>query len=275
MHKSGGGRIAVKLKRKKKVQDDPFDWWAQDQVIAALGGRTGGFEIAHAGSLTTPDLVIRERAAYAYLGLEVKKLDRKDSGSDARGLTLDYNSCLPCGTTLIKVDGAATQIPCFYLFCLLDKKQTEIATLILMDGDFINYDFNLHKKSKVSNVSEYRHGPYGEGSVRHRAMYTYPNPLNSKLGFFHLRFVIVMMALDVKRLQLCRQVTDHIEREDVFGNKFIYEVVDFTRKPRSDVAEDDCSTAADIPIHRDVFRACKVRESKERTPAYVEVSPHG
>ena len=53
-----------------------------------------------------------------------------------------------------------------------------MVTTILMDGDFLNYDFELHKDAKYANQSEYDHGPYGEGSIRHRRMYTYPNPLN-------------------------------------------------------------------------------------------------
>ena len=53
--------------------------------------------------LTTPDLIIRERKSGTIVGLEVKKLIQKPNGADPRGLTLDYNSSIPCGQALIKI----------------------------------------------------------------------------------------------------------------------------------------------------------------------------
>ncbi|MEN8216495.1 MAG: hypothetical protein ABFS56_08980 [Pseudomonadota bacterium] len=64
---------------------------------------------------------------------------------------------------MIKLGNDTIAIPCYYLFCLLNFDSRQIVTLILMDGDCLNYDFDLHKKSKYTNVSEYQHGPYGEG----------------------------------------------------------------------------------------------------------------
>jgi hypothetical protein len=91
-------------------------------------------------------------------------------------------------------------------------------------------------------------------------MYTYPNPLNSKLPFFHHRFVLVVKAVDAQRLRVCKYVTDHIERVDIYGNRFLYEIVDMTVAPRDDVPDDDCSEVTTIPTHTDIFRACKDRE---------------
>jgi hypothetical protein len=110
-----GTAIPVVLRAKEKVQDDPFDWWVTDEVLGALKGVPGVPQVKHAGSLTTPDLVIYQKDTHTYLGLEVKKVDSKTSGADGRGLTVDYNSCLPCGRVLIKVKGADTAISCFYL----------------------------------------------------------------------------------------------------------------------------------------------------------------
>jgi hypothetical protein len=135
------------------------------------------FEVFHSGSLTTPDLIIRDKKSGTIVGLEIKKLIQKSNGSDSRGLTIDYNSCLPCGLTLIKIGAISYCYTLLYLFALLDITSSNIVTLIVLDGDFLNYDFEIHKESKYSNYTEYEHDPYGEGSVRHRKMYTYPKPL--------------------------------------------------------------------------------------------------
>ena len=75
------------------VQDDPFDCWVADAIKATLPD----IEVFHAGKLTTPDLVLRHKASNSLLGLEAKKLIQQADGKDPRGLTIDYNSCLPCG----------------------------------------------------------------------------------------------------------------------------------------------------------------------------------
>lgn len=150
------------------VQDDPFDFWLGNEIRQALPN----VEVVHAGKLTTPDIVLRHKPSNSILGLEVKKLIQQTNGKDPRGLTIDYNSCLPCGKALVKVGQDTVEVPCFYLFALLSNDSSSIVTSILMDGDFLNYDFALHKDAKYANQSEYDHGPYGEGSVRHRRMYT-------------------------------------------------------------------------------------------------------
>ena len=170
------------------VQDDPFDCWVGDTIRDALPD----IEVFHSGKLTTPDLVLRYKTTSSLLGLEVKKLIQKEGGKDPRGLTIDYNSCLPCGKALVKVGENTVEVPCFYLFALLSPDSSSMVTTILMDGDFLNYDFDLHKDAKYANQSEYDHGPYGEGSIRHRRMYTYPNPLNYKMSFFHLRHILIV-----------------------------------------------------------------------------------
>jgi hypothetical protein len=112
------GVIKIDLRAKSivgTVQDDPFDNWIEANIKDALPT----LEIVHSGSLTTPDLVIRERKSGVIIGLEIKKLIAKPNGVDPRGMTIDYNSCLPCGSALIKVGEETVVIPCFYLFALL------------------------------------------------------------------------------------------------------------------------------------------------------------
>lgn len=255
------GKIPIDLRAPSlvgTVQDDPFDCWVEVEIKKALPG----LEVVHSGSLTTPDILIRNRTNGAIAGLEVKKLIQKPSGADSRGLTIDYNSCIPCGQALVKVGKDTVAIPCYYLYCLLDPNSQNIVTMILMDGDFINYDFNLHKKAKIANVSEYNHGPYGEGSVRRRAMYTYPNPLNHKLKFFHLRKILVIKKFDAENLHVEDNATHLIRRDDLFDNSFHYFIIDNSVPP---VPEEKKISLTDV------FIACKKRKPKKRTSSYAKL----
>ena len=238
------------------VQDDPFDSWIGLEIQKALPAH---FEIHHSGSLTTPDIIIRDKTDGTTVGLEIKKLIQKSNGSDSRGLTIDYNSCLPCGSTMIKVGVDTIIIPCFYLFALLDITSKNIVTLILIDGDFLNYDFDLHRESKYSNYTEYNHGPYGEGSVRHRKMYTYPNPLNSKIAAFHMRQILVAKKADFEKIDEQTHITEQIVRIDKFGNSFFYYLKDKTQ--HSDKSMDT------LTLLEGIFDLCKERQPRERVAA--------
>ena len=72
--------------------------WVGEEIKVALPE----IQVFHAGKLTTPDIVLRHKQSNTILGLEVKKLIQKKDGTDPRGLTIDYNSCLPCGKALHK-----------------------------------------------------------------------------------------------------------------------------------------------------------------------------
>lgn len=244
------------------VQDDPFDTWIEEEIKEALPST---FQIFHSGSLTTPDLVIRDEKTGTVVGLEIKKLIQKPNGSDSRGLTIDYNSSLPCGSTFIKVGNETIVIPCYYLFALLDNASENIVTLILLDGDFLNYDFDLHKDSKYSNYTEYNHGPYGEGSVRHRKMYTYPNPLNSKIKEFYLRQIIIGKKSEFEKSEDNSNITEQIIREDKYGNAFYYYLKDDVRKTGE--------KSEDLATLMDIFDACKNRKPRERTAAIPSIPP--
>ena len=111
------------------VQDDPFDCWVEEEIKNSL---PNNFDVYHSGALTTPDLIIRDRISGLCIGLEIKKLIQKQTGADSRGLTIDYNSCLPCGSTLIKILNDTSVIPCYFLFALLNYESTHIVSLILL-----------------------------------------------------------------------------------------------------------------------------------------------
>ena len=238
------------------VQDDPFDSWIEDFIKDIL---PTNFEIFHSGTLTTPDIIIRDKVNGAIVGLEIKKLIQQPNGSDSRGLTIDYNSCLPCGSTFVKVGIETIIIPCFYLFALLDNSSINIVTLVILDGDFLNYDFELHKESKYSNYTEYNHGPYQEGSIRHRKMYTYPNPLNSKISNFFLKHILVAKKVDFEKIDEYNHITSQVIRNDKYNNSFFYAVKDETKGANN--------PQNDLVIIRDIFEACKQRSPKERTAA--------
>lgn len=253
------GVIPIDIRAKSvigTVQDDPFDHWVGEMIKTAL---PDVFEVFQSGSLTTPDLVIRDPKTGTVVGIEIKKLIQKNNGSDSRGLTIDYNSCLPCGSTLIRSGVETIIVPCFYLFALLDSQSKNIVTLIFLDGDFLNYDFELHKESKYSNYTEYFHGPYGEGSVRHRKMYTYPNPINSKILAFHLRHILIAKKSDFEKADDVAFISEQIIRADKYGNSFYYYLKDETAN--------NLPSGGDLKTLTDVFDACKQRSPKERTAA--------
>jgi len=219
--------------------------------------------VFHSGSLTTPDLIIRDKESGTIVGLEIKKLVQKPNGSDSRGMTIDYNSCLPCGSTVIKIGPEALIIPCYYLFALLDASSKKIVTLIMLDGDFLNYDFELHKESKYSNFTEYNHGPYGEGSIRHRKMYTYPNPLNAKITDFHLRKIFIAKKIELEKIKEDKNISEKIVRTDKYGNSFFYYLKDETKA--KETLHGSRKTLTDI------FDACKLRIPKERTASIPSI----
>ena len=242
------------------VQDDPFDTWIELEIKKAL---PKSFEIFHSGSLTTPDLIVRDKKSGAIVGLEIKKLIQKSNGNDSRGMTIDYKSCLPCGSTLIKIESETVIIPCYYLFALLDSSSKNIVTLIILDGDFLNYDFELHKESKYSNYTEYNHGPYGEGSVRHRKMYTYPNPLNSKITEFHLRQILIAKKTELEKIKEDKSVSEKIIRTDKYGNSFFYYLKDETISIKP--------SRGSLITLKDIFDTCKLRTPKERTASIPSI----
>ena len=242
------------------VQDDPFDCWVEKVIKQTV---SKDFEVFHSGTLTTPDLVVRDKKSGLIIGIEVKKLIQKYNGKDPRGMTIDYNSCLPCGKAFVKVGEETRIIPCYYLFALLNPTCTRIVSLVLVDGDFLNYDFELYKEAKYANTSEYNHGPYGEGSVRHRRMYTYPNPLNSRLTEFYLRMILVLKKQDIEQLEETLNINEQIIREDKYGNSFYYFLLD-------EVTPN--SINGELITLSNIFDACKLREVKERV-AYIPVIP--
>lgn len=238
------------------VQDDPFDQWFGEN----LSQRLPDLEIIHSGPLTTPDIIIRDRITREVIGIEVKKVDADENGKDSRGLTLDYNSCIPCGQMLIKIGGRESKIKTYYFFGLLSYDKNSLIASSLIDGDFLNYDYDLHLQGKYLNTSQYGHGPYGEGSVRGRAMYNYPNPMNVAIATFNKKHSFVVKdefsyQLDSSPLHESAK----IERKDIKGN-----ITRYTQYVTTNVNE--------VAHVADIFAGCKKRQPKTRKAYVTEIS---
>jgi hypothetical protein len=245
------GVIPIKLESSAiigTVQDDPFD----NYIIKILKNNFRDLEFIDSGKLSSPDTIIRYKEKNIIVGLEIKKLTQTKTNSDPRGATIDFNSCVPCGRMQVEVKAEIIDVPCYYLFCLLNQTNTNIQTLVLADGDFINSDYNLHKESKTSNYSDHGHGAYLEGSVRHRKMYMYPNPLNTKIKEFSFKKILLIKD-SVLNNNFNHHVSHKIIRADLYGRKKTYLLID------------GCSDDTNLPVViEDVFAGCKDRVRRER-----------
>jgi len=136
--------------------------------------------------LEHPDLVV-ERDGVC-LGIECKPLAASarfielGSGVPCR-TTIDFNSTVPCGQENYKgkferyssLKSRPTRT--FYALGLYGEVEDEnrVLSLLLVDGHYINRDYRLHQEHR--NVSRGGFGSYGDGRVRERKMYIFPNPL--------------------------------------------------------------------------------------------------
>lgn len=253
------GKVPIKLRPLSTtgtVQDDPFDQWFCELITSKIPE----YEVFHSGALTTPDVIIRDRISREIIGIEVKKVDADINGKDSRGLTLDYNSCIPCGQMKIIIGGKESKIKTFYFFGLISNDQSHLVSSVLMDGDFLNYDFDFHIQGKYANTSQYGHGPYGEGSVRGRAMYNYPNPLNVKIKAFHQKHSLIIKDEQIYQMDNSNLFESaKIERKDIKG-----EVISYTQ-----YITDEPNQVESII---DIFSACKSRQPKKRTAYLTEIA---
>jgi len=103
--------IPFKLRPKRNTQDDPLDEYISKLLEQGLIGA-----VCHKapGPLISPDLVLyrpelcshQPRAKFAsdttrIVAVEVKKLERTETGRIARSTGLDYNTTPPCGVVRI------------------------------------------------------------------------------------------------------------------------------------------------------------------------------
>lgn len=139
--------------------------------------------------LEHPDAVLeRERVR---LGVECKSLEasagfvESDSGVPCR-TTIDFNSTVPCGRERYKgkflpyASLRGQPLRLFYALGLYGEAEDEsrVLSFLLVDGNYINRDYRLHEEHL--NISRGGVGSYGDGRIRERKMYIFPDPLTDE-----------------------------------------------------------------------------------------------
>ena len=208
------------LRDKRNTQDDPLDEHIHHVLQAAL---SGGVEVETSGPLTTPDLVVYRPGACGrasrtglradsklIFALEVKKLERTESGRIARASGLDYNTTPPCGTVRVyDSDGVDLDIKGCYLFVCQEpvpaaSRTYRLTALALCDGDLLNEDFGYYVSIVGRRSKEIGLGTYGDGANRFRPMLIFPNPLGAPFLDHRSTLVHARSDLDAEYPGLCR-----------------------------------------------------------------------
>ncbi len=139
--------------------------------------------------LEHPDFVLEHQGIR--LGVECKSLAASSRFVDTGdGLpcrtTIDFNSTVPCGQENYKgkykpfASLRGQPITVFYALGLYGRIESEnrLMAFLLVDGNYINRDYALHQQHR--NLSRGGFGSYGDGRVRERKMYIFPNPLTDQ-----------------------------------------------------------------------------------------------
>ena len=186
--------IPYLLEDKLNTQDDPLDRY----ICAILGTNLReGIEVVKArGPLITPDMVVyrphlcnqQSKAelrvdSTCILGLEVKKLERQDSGGVARASGMDYNTTPPCG--IVRVYDGSNGVLDIRGFCLFvcqepvlgEARTYRLTALALCDGNLLNEDFDYYISIIGQRTKEIGLGTFGDGANRVRPMIIFSNPL--------------------------------------------------------------------------------------------------
>ena len=183
-----GSPVRFHLRDKRNTQDDPFDEFLTNHVLVGLENVSC---ISAPGPLITPDLVLHRSSGRIdraddlaqVVGIEVKKLERTESGVVARASGLDYNTTPPCGRIRV-YDAAATPLVIrgFYLFVCLEHvprtdNQAILSALALVDGNVLNEDFSLYLSITGERTKRIDLGTFFDGADRNRPMLIFSNPL--------------------------------------------------------------------------------------------------
>jgi hypothetical protein len=197
--------IATKFQEKSyHPLGDNFEEWFFWQVLAAERYRFARqgvarvevptelphFDLALWQSLLEhPDFVLEHKGFH--LGVECKSLAASprfvESGAGVPcRTTLDFNSTVPCGQESYrgKFERYAAlrgqPITTFYALGLYGQVEDEdcMLSFLLVDGNYINRDYTLHRQHR--NTSQGGFGSYGDGRIRERKMYIFPNPLTDQ-----------------------------------------------------------------------------------------------
>jgi len=254
-------KIEVNLRAHRQigtVQDDPFDEWTYE----VLESNKVSERIYRAGRLKSPDITLINDTTNSLLGLEVKKLEADKNGKDPRGLTLDYNSTVPCGRTTVLYNGKLIDIPLYYYFALIQNNR--IISTVFCDGDFLSNDYEFHKDSKISNTSTYGHGSYGEASIRHRKMYLFPNPLNTNLSLFSKKHSLIL-PIEVK------EIAEKYAKDQGYTTKTCVREANNGKKIEFIIVYTNTDGLPNSNNFQNIFEQCREREPKGRSPYVVSI----
>ena len=166
-----GTKKQFELKQRDSISSDPFVDFLIEDVF-----QTDEYKCQTSSPYSSPDLCffrLIDNKIDNLFGLEVKT-SKSISGD------LNFNSTPPCGSIIIDLNGKEETIPAYYLFVQLleiEKNKFEILSMMIVDGDFINSDFNLYLEAVNERIKETDLGSYGDGLNKNRPMYMFPNPL--------------------------------------------------------------------------------------------------
>jgi hypothetical protein len=187
---------SFRLRNKRNTQDDPLDEYIHHLLSDQLPTDVDCLKAP--GPLITPDMVLLRPEVCKKTGretlisnlthivaIEVKKLERTQSGTIARPSGMDYNTTPPCGTVRVyDSSGTALDIRGFYLFVCQENVRNQLgkyllSALVLCDGNILNEDFNYYLSIVGERVKEIGLGTYGNGANRSRPMLIFSNPLGT------------------------------------------------------------------------------------------------
>lgn len=163
-----GTKLEFELASATKNISDPFVEYIENNLLKKI-------EAEHivAPPHISPDLAFYQDPKKDLFGIEVKT-------SKSRSGDINFNSTPPCGKIVVSIDGKDAIVPCYYLFVQLNQIEEEkydISSMMLIDGDFINSDFDLYMKAIGVREKKIDLGSYGDGMDRQRPMFVFPNPL--------------------------------------------------------------------------------------------------
>lgn len=181
--------------------------------------------------LEHPDLILQRDETI--VGIECKSLEASASfiasgvGVPCR-TTIDFNSTVPCGQEQYKGKFKEFRhlrgkpIRCFYALALYGEIEGEphLISFLMVDGNHINRDYELHKKHR--NISRSGFGSYGDGQIRERKMYIFPNPLTDS----ELKGTISFIAEEARLHRTfpdLKRVTTKVKRSPI-GSEFPFHV---------------------------------------------------
>lgn len=181
-----GTKLRFKLQSKSTVVSDPFVEYLNENVfkdIKAISKKD--VKCIVAPPHLSPDLAFYEEKKVKKAKVPVELFGIEVKTSKSKSGDINFNSTPPCGKVVVDVNGKEEIMPCYYLFVQLtsldeeDEENNifEIGTMMLIDGDFINSDFELYLEATGVREKRIDLGSYGDGMDRQRPMFVFPNPL--------------------------------------------------------------------------------------------------